>query len=68
MTRNLAVSSLMPAGLVVESMTESEAGIVVLARSEGAGESLSGVREDLKTDPQPLYKDRFRPAFCRSQG
>ena len=33
MARNLAVSSLMPAGLVVESMTESEAGIVVLARA-----------------------------------
>lgn len=33
MARNLVVSSLMPAGLVVESMTESEAGIVVLARA-----------------------------------
>ena len=33
MARNLRVSSLIPAGLVVESMTETEAGIVVLARA-----------------------------------
>ena len=34
----------------------------------GAGESLPGVRKMLKTHPQPLYQDRFRPALCRSQG
>ena len=33
MARNLRVSSLTPAGLVVESVTEAEAGIVVVARA-----------------------------------